>query len=310
MSVMPGFRLAVLSVACLLLLAGQTLAASPLREIEDLKQQVAPGSAVTYTDLLKLIFPEKSTKEKETPQTPPVSSLGGYFQKQPLTAKRNEDYGGVLVLPIKAQGRPLLLLLVNAIGESVEEEGDGEEQPLRHPFNLLALFQTAATPRLLDLVDIGQMTNLGMIEGFWKGNPLIDLTPTTQACLVFQEHFNSSEGWLRLHLLWVRNQRLEKILGVFPYSCRALGEIFRSGAAFWTEPDKGREFPKVVAKLTMKVEPTPKLEECGKRQLGYTRSCQGVWRWDPAKQKYCQTSGNLNKLYKFYERYSGSPYPP
>jgi len=33
-------------------------------------------------------------------------------------------------------------------------------------------------------VDIGQMTNLGMIEGFWKGNPLIDLTPTTQACMV------------------------------------------------------------------------------------------------------------------------------
>jgi len=65
----------------------------------------------------------------------------------------------------------------------------------------------------------------------------------------------------------------------------------------------------VVARLTMKVEPTPKLEECGKREPGYTRSYKGVWRWDPAKQKYCQTSGNLNKLYKFYERYSGSPYP-
>ena len=100
-------------------------------------------------------FRSRPPGQEETPQTPPVWSLNGYFKKQPLTAKQRD--GGVLALPIKAQGRPLLLLLVAATGERPEEEGDAREQP----FDLLALFQTAPTPRLLDLVDIGQGMNWG-----------------------------------------------------------------------------------------------------------------------------------------------------
>ena len=130
-------------------------------------------------------------------------------------------------------------------------------------------------------------TTMGMFQGFCEENPLLDLTPTTQACMIYQEHFNSSESFLQIHLLWVRNQRLEKILGVSPYGVKALCKSFATGTVFWTEPDKGREFPKVVAKLTLKMEPSPKIEDCDKqRQRGFTRSYQGAWRWDPAKQKY------------------------
>ena len=96
-----------------------------------------------------------------------MRQINGYYKTQPLTAK--QGFGGVLALPIKDQGRPLLLLLVAATGERVGEEGDAEEQP----FNLLALFQTAPTPRLLDLVDIGQGMSMGMVEGFWMKNPLL-----------------------------------------------------------------------------------------------------------------------------------------
>ncbi len=55
---------------------------------------------------------------------------------------------------------------------------------------------------------------MGMVEGFWCKNPLLNLTPATQACMIFQEHFNSSQSYLQIHLLWVRNQRLEELLGV------------------------------------------------------------------------------------------------
>jgi len=168
---------------------------------------------------------------------------------------------------------------------------------------LLALFQTTPAPKLLDLVDLGQGTTMGMVEGFWTKNPLLDLTPATQACMIYQEHFNSSQSYLQIHLLWVRNQRLEELLGVSPFGMRGLCETFRSTAVFWTEPDQGREFPKVAAKLTVKMEPTPNLEECRKRQRGYTKSYQDTWRWDPAKQKYLAVSGNLDVLYKFYEKY-------
>ena len=299
---MPRLRLAALLAACLLLLAGPALAASPLREIKDLKQPVAAGSATTYADLLKLVFPEATKAQleaEEAPQTPPVRSLSDYFKAQPLTAKKQE-YGGVEALTIKDQGRPLLLLLVAATGERAGEEGDAEEQP----YNLLALFQTAPTPKLLDLVDLGQGMTMGMVEGFWCKNPLINLTPATQAGMIFQEHFNSSQGYLQIHLLWVRNQRLEELLSVSPFGVKALCESFATRTVFWTEPDKGREYPRVVARLTVKMEPSPADEECDKnRQRGFTRSYRGVWRWDPAKKKYEQVSGDLGELYQWYEKY-------
>ena len=216
MSVVPALRFPALLAACLLLLAGSALAASPLVEIKDLKQPLAAGSPTTYADLLKLIFPEKPAGQEEQPETPPVRSLSDYFKAQPLTAKKQE-YGGVEALTIKDHGRPLLLLLVAATGERAGEEGDAEEQP----YNLLALFQTAPTPKLLDLVDIGQGMSMGMGEGFWTKNPLLELTPATQACMVYQEHFNSSQGYLQIHLLWVRNQRLEELLGVSPFGQKA-----------------------------------------------------------------------------------------
>ena len=298
MSVRPALRFAVLVGVWLLLLGGQCLAASPLVEVKDLKQPVAAGSPTTYADLLKLVFPEQPAGQEEKPQTPPVRSLSDYFKEQPLTAKQRD--GDVLALPIKAQGRPLLLLLVAATGESPEGEGVAGEQQ----YDLLALFQTAPAPKLLDLVDIGQMISMGMVEGFWCKNPLLDLTPGTQACMIFQEHFNSSESFLQIHLLWVRNQRLEEVLGVSPYGVKALCQSFATSTVFRTEPDKGREFPKVVAKLTLHMEPSPKDEECDKqRQRGFTKSYQGVWRWDPAKQKYHRVSGNLGQLYEFYDKF-------
>lgn len=226
-----------------------------------------------------------------------MRQINGYYKEQPLTAK--QGFGGVTALPIKAQGQPLLLLLVSATGENVAEEGESGE---RH-YDLLALFQTAPTPRLLDLVDIGQGAIMGQFSGFWMKNPWLNLTPATQACMIYQEHFNSSQSYLQIHLLWVRNQRLEELLSVSPFGSKSFCESFATKAVFWTEPDKGREYPWVVAKLTLKMEPSPKDEECQPRQRGFTRSYRGAWQWDPAKQKYHQVSGNLDQLYTFYEKY-------
>jgi hypothetical protein len=72
MTIIAVLRSAALLSACLLLLGGQARAASPLVEIKDLKQPVAPGSPVTYADLLRLVFPEPAAGQKEAPETPPV----------------------------------------------------------------------------------------------------------------------------------------------------------------------------------------------------------------------------------------------
>ena len=123
---MLNLRLSALLAAWLLLLVGAGEAASPLVEVKDLKQPVAAGAPVTDADLLKLVFPEPPPGQEKKPQTPPVRSLSDYFKEQPLTAKQRD--GGVMALPIKAQGRPLLLLLVAATGESAEGEGVAGER--------------------------------------------------------------------------------------------------------------------------------------------------------------------------------------
>jgi hypothetical protein len=150
-------------------------------------------------------------------------------------------------------------------------------------------------------VDIRQSGT--QVNGFCSGNPLLSLNPATQACMIYHEHFNSSQSYLNISLMWVRNQRLEEALSVFAFGGKGLCTSFTSKAVLRTEPDKGREYPKVVGKVTVKMEPTPKLEECQPRQRGFTRTYQGTWRWEPATQKYQQVAGNLDKLYKWYEQY-------
>jgi len=289
MSVMPGFRLTVLSAACLLLLAGQALAASPLLEIKDLKQLVAAGSSLTYADLLKLVFPGPARGEEKAPAGPLVRQLDDYYEPQPLKAELS-DYMSVEALPLKAQGRQLLLLEFWAHGE--EENGS---------YHLLGLFQTTPAPKLLDLLDLAH--SLFQFNGIWGKNPVLKLTPGTEACMIEKEHLVASLSQMHFQLLWVRNDRLEELLGVFAHSANGLTETFTTRPVFRTEPDKGREFPKVVAQLTLRVKPAPWRDKDSQQPVrNFTRSYRGVWRWNPAKQKYSQVSGNLDALYKFYER--------
>lgn len=211
-------------------------------------------------------------------------------------AQRKKDSSSIKTLPLKAQGRTLLLVFVAAHGNILDEKGSTDKRS----FNLLALFQTSPSPQLLDLVDLGYAERF---YGFWWEQPLIDLTPTTQACLTYQSHHNSSQGYLTLNLFWVRKQRLERILRVDPFNSQAPCMAYTTKVDFRTQPDKGRQFPQVVAKLTLKGERNPSGNpECPKPWGNFTRSYRGVWRWNPASQKYGQNSGNLNELYNFYRK--------
>jgi hypothetical protein len=254
---------------------------------------VAAGSPTTYADLLELVFPDRPEAQKEATverKTASVRHIDGDYEPQPLTGDPHS--GSVSALPLMVQNRPLLLLNVSVTGTYKSESEPGQ-------YDLLALFQTGPTPKLLDLVDIRSSGN--QFSGFWTENPVINLTSATQACIIFQEHFNSSQSYLSIRLLWVRNQRLEELLSVSPFSSKGRCDTFSTKAVFWTVPDKDREYPRVAARLTLKMEASP--ADCEPKGRGFTRVYQGAWQWDPAKQKYHQVSGNLDRLYKFYDKY-------
>jgi hypothetical protein len=56
-----------------------------------------------------------------------------------------------------------------------------------------------------------------------------------------------------------------------------------------------------VATITLKRKKDP--PECQPQSSGFTRTYRGVWQWDLKKQEYRQVSGNLDKLYKWYDPY-------
>jgi hypothetical protein len=288
-------RLALLLAAWLVFLAGPVEAVAPrIVNAEHLDQTVAPGSSTTYFDLLKLVFPDLKKPEGKglealAGETAPVRHLDREYEEQPLSGTLK--FLVVSSLPIKADNQPLLLVHVDVTRET------GESSPQVEEYSLLALFHTGASPKLLDLVDI----KAARFNGFWEERPLFNLTPGTQACLIYHHHFNSNQSYNIIRLLFVRNQRLQEILSVAPFSVTSFCLTFASQASFRIMPDLPRPYPQVVATVTLKGKKDP--PECKPRRAGFTRTYQGIWQWYPKKQEYRQVSGNLDRLYKWYDPY-------
>ena len=296
MAQLSPLRLALLLGAWLLFLTGPVWAAGPLiLSAEKLDQVVAAGLPTTYFDLLKLVFPdlkkpEGKTFEAEAGETASVRHIDGEYEEGQLAGTLK--FTVFSSLPIKAQNRPLLLVHVDVTCET-----PGATSPQIDEYSLLALFQTGKSPKLLDLVDI----KADRFNGFYESRPLLNLTPATQACLIHHYHFNSNQGYNIIRLLLVRNQRLQEILSVAPFGVRSYCLNFASGASFRTVLDQPRRYPKVVATVILKRDKDP--PDCEHPSRGFTRTYHGVWRWDPEKQEYSQVSGNLTRLYKWYEPY-------
>jgi hypothetical protein len=291
-----GLRWAVLVGAWLVLLVGPAGAVAPrIVDAEHLEQTVALGSSTTYFDLLKLVFPDLKKPEGKSfeavaGETVPVRHIDREYEEQPLSGTLK--FLVVSSLPIKA-GNQLLLLLHVDVTREIPEEG----APQVEEYSLLALFQTGKTPKLIDLMDI----KADRFNGFLEALPLLNLTPATQACLIYHHHFNSNQSYNIIRLLFVKNQRLQEILSVAPFSVTSFCLTFASQAAFRIVPDQPRQYPRVMTTVTLKRKADA--PECKPHSSGFTRTYQGVWQWDPKKQEYSQISGNLDKLYKWYDPY-------
>jgi hypothetical protein len=289
------FRSAVLVSIWLALLVG-VAGAAVIRIVtaEHLDQAIAPGSPTTYFDLLKLIFPDLKKPEGKgfeavAGETLPVRHIDREYEEQPLSGTLK--FIVVSSLPLKAANQPLLLVHVDVSRET----GDGSHQA--EEYSLLALFQPGTPPKLLDLVDI----KADRFNGFLEALPLLNLTPATQAVLIYHHHFNSNQSYNIIRLLFVKNRRLQEILSVAPFSVTSRCETFGSQAAFRIVPDQSRPYPQVLATVTLKRKKGP--PDCQPRRLGFTRTYRGIWQWDAKKKGYRQVSGNLDKLYKWYEKY-------
>jgi hypothetical protein len=260
-----------------------------------LDQPLAPGSALTWFQLLAQIFPglEKplaDALDAVAPATVPVRHLDRDYETRTLSGPLK--FQVVSGLPYKAQNRRLFLLHLDLLGQT-----PGDQGPVVKAYSLLALFQLGPVPNLLDLVDL----RADRFNGFWSAAPLLHLIPATQAVLVYHSHHNSNQGYLIQRLLFVRDRRLEEIAQVSTLSQQARCLTFTSTATFRLRPDPARAYPRVVAAVTLTIQPDP--PDCRPRRPGSTRHFRATWRWQPARQQYQKVSGSLNQLYQLYDKW-------
>jgi hypothetical protein len=258
---------------------------------------VSPGSPTTYVDLLKLIFPDFGRTAEKGPEvlateTVPVRHINGDYTEKALEGNINFNF--LVVLPIRSQGRDLLLVEVSPDIKNDLEDGSKSVEE----YSLLAVIHNGSPPKLIDLMDI----KADRSAGFWSNNPVVKLNAATDAFLVYSTHHNSSQGYNTIIMLFVNENRLQEICNLFVLNCKGPCESFSSTPVFWTVPGKG-DYPKVVASIKLTMEPSP--PDCKPRIKGFTRKFRIEFGWDKKKKQYKQTTANsaaLEWLDKFYEK--------
>jgi hypothetical protein len=279
---MASTRAAAAAIALAVLIAAPAMAAATLPEAHD----AVPGHpGVTYMDLLRQVIPDLADnaahKQTEGHFAKPPRHLGGENfvsdPPDPLVASYLED------VRIKAGGRGRIVLLVD-LGQSPQSAQDTA---------LMALYDDAPKPRLLDAVDVGVDKDTGFSDP-----KRLSLGPGDDALITKSEHSNSDQSYVARLLVFVRRDKFQLIDDVVAFSDQGCGWRRDETPAFTTRPDPGRAYRRIDAVIIETLKRTD--EECGDEQIpkAYSRTWRGAWRWDAARGEFKAASGDLDRLDK------------
>jgi hypothetical protein len=276
---MPSFRLRGAIITALALAAPIASARAASVSLAD----PVPGHAgMTYLDLLRQAAPDLRESDRDAQ---------GHLAA-PLRHLAVKDFGGDLPDPvtvsqleavrIEVGGRPRLVVMADL----------GPSETSVQSNTLLALFDDAPKPRLLDVAAVGldRLTSFGTPEKLRIG-------PGDEALITYSEHFNTSETYAGQLVIFVLNGRLTRLLQLFNLSDRECGWERTEAPSFASRPDPGRRYwrVEVTVREVMKVD---RSAGCGEERMPrpYVRSWRATYRWDGARRRYVTVSTTLNRL--------------
>jgi len=268
-------------------------AASRMVMLSEIGQPVTAGSSTTYADLLKLIFPDFAgapVQEFEVLAHKTVPARHITDDHEVIALEGDIKFNLFVVLPIRSQGRDLLLLQVDPVATIELEDGSKRFKG----YSLLALYENGSPPKLIDI-----MTD--RFNGFWSKNPVVKLNAATDAFLVSNSHHNSNQQYTNVRMLFVNENRLQEICSIFTLNVKSYCNNYVSTLVFRTVPGRNDAYPPVVATIKLQREPSPR--DCQPRRKGFTRKLPCEFRWDKKKQRYQQTpahAAGLKWLDDFY----------
>jgi hypothetical protein len=197
-STLLRFILACLFLPCMLAAAEAQGVSFP-----ELGDAVPGHQDISYFDLARMVVPDLASGEN-----------GGYKGSSPIEMRHilGADEGGSppatlsvpdpAVLDIKAGGKDRLVMLIDL--DQAEDSAEG--------FTVLALYNLAGKPRLLDAVNVAVDRSTD-----FRDPDKLSLGPGDDAIITTSSHFNSNQGYAGTALILVRNGRFELIDMIYTF---------------------------------------------------------------------------------------------
>jgi hypothetical protein len=250
----------------------------------DPTDRVAGHPTVTYFDLVKQIVPDLDSLPAHG--EPTAQTIVPYRHIERPDAK-TVPAGPVAIQlltarTVEAGGKSRLALMAD-LGPSDEAVTE---------FTLLALFDMANAPKLLDLVEVGTDRLTGFV-----GKPL-PLGSGSDLIVIDSDHFNSNEDFVGTELLFVRQGRFRLIGSLLTFDVRVCASRRTQEPVITTRADAGRRYRKIHLAVRERLALLPDSVDCGDEKIPrpFRRTFHATYRWNAGRKKYESTASDLNKL--------------
>ncbi|RWK65031.1 hypothetical protein [Mesorhizobium sp.] len=265
-------------LACLLLPCLWTTAGAQDGSFPDLGSAVPGHQDTIYFDLARMVIPDLAADKD-----------GFYRGSMPIEMRHIEgpDSGGsppetsglsnAAALDIKAGGKDRLAMLFDLGSSSDSAEG----------FAVLALYDLAGKPRLLDAVNVAVDRST-----YFRDPGKLPIGPGDDAVITLSTHFNSSQGYVSTPLILVRDDRFELIDLIYTFDESLCAYRRTQELAFQTFAD-GQPYAAIKATVTDAI--VPNGESCDDpAPEASSRDISVTYHWDGTA--YVKGSDALDKL--------------
>ena len=252
---------------------------------DDFAAPVSGHAGVTDFDLLKLLVADLKATGKD-------EAVG--HKVVPFQHIEGKDSTGEPSQEIKL--RPLDVATMKIPGDDsriVLLVDIGQQEGFVAEANLLALFSLTPTPKLLDVVEVGQDRTTVFVE---KSRPLM-LAPKTPLILVESGHNDSDEDFTSTEMIFVRDDRFQLIDAFSTLDVQLCAYKHTQTPSYAVVPDAG---PYAALHVSVLQRVSPSHENCGQDRARPRRvaTYQAIYRWDDRRQAFVTLSRQLKDLGK------------
>ncbi|MDX8477115.1 hypothetical protein RFN28_01340 [Mesorhizobium sp. VK24D] len=269
-----------LMLACLLLPWLWAAASAQAVSFPELNSAVPGHQDVTYLDLAKMVVPDLAASDD------------GFFKGSAPIEMRHilgGDEGGsppetinlpnAAVLPIKAGSKERLAMLFD-LGQA-EDSAEG--------FAVLALYDLAGKPRLLDAVNVGTDQN-----SYFRDPGKLAVGPGDDVLITMSTHFNSNQGYVSTILILVRGDRFEAIDQINTFDENVCAYKRTQDLSFQAP---GGEKPYAAIRATVTDATVPSGESCEEpAPEAVSHDISVTYHWDNAESRYVGDSDAFERL--------------